>query len=209
MDFTQISTEEFITLLASKSAVPGGGGASSLTGAIGIALGNMVGSLTVGKKKYADVQEDILLLKSKADTLQASLLSFINQDALVFEPLSKAYKMPKDTEEQKQKRALVMEECLKSASLVPLKIMEKCGEALELMREFADKGSVIAISDAGVGAVLLKSALMGASLNVFINTKEMSDITYAKNMNQKANELLDTYTRLADSIYLDVLERLQ
>lgn len=208
MTFTQKSCEEFIEILASKEPVPGGGGASALVGAIGTALGNMVGSLTVGKKKYADVQDDILKLKAEADQLQADLIRLVARDAEVFEPLSKAYGMPKDTEEQKAEKTRVMEMCLKEACSVPLEIMEKCCDAIELHREFAQKGTAIAISDVGVGVVFCKAALMGASLNVFINTKAMTDRIYADQINEKTNAMLAKYTALADEIYASVQSRL-
>lgn len=208
MTFTQKSCEEFIEILASKEPVPGGGGASALVGAIGTALGNMVGSLTVGKKKYADVQDDILKLKAEADQLQVDLIRLVARDAEVFEPLSKAYGMPKDTDEQKAEKARVMEMCLKEACSVPLEIMEKCCAAIELHREFAQKGTAIAISDVGVGVVFCKAALMGASLNVFINTKAMTDRAYADQINEKTNAMLAKYTALADEIYASVQSRL-
>ena len=99
MGFSTVPCNEFVEVLASKAPVPGGGGASALVGAIGTALGNMVGSLTVGKKKYADVEEEMYALKAKCDTLQKELLALVEKDAEVFEPLSKAYGMPRNTEE--------------------------------------------------------------------------------------------------------------
>ena len=153
MAFTQLSCEKFVEELASKAPVPGGGGASALVGAVGAALGNMVGSLTVGKKKYADVQEDILALKARTDKLQAEFLALVERDAEVFEPLSRAYGLPKDTPEQQAEKTRVMEAALKEACAVPLHIMEKCGEAIELHREFAAKGTALAISDVGVGVI--------------------------------------------------------
>lgn len=209
MEFTRQSCEEFVSVLASKSPVPGGGGASALVGAVGTALGNMVGSLTLGKKKYADVQEDMIALKAKADTLQAELLQLVAKDAEVFEPLSKAYGMPKNTEEEKAEKARVMAVVLKDACAVPYQIMEKCCAAIELHQEFAAKGTAIAISDAGVGVAFCKAALMGASLNVFINTKSMADREYAEEINRKANAMLKRYTQMADEVYESVLQRLQ
>ena len=105
MGFTKSSCEEFVDVLASKAPVPGGGGASALVGAIGMALGNMVGSLTVGKKKYADVEADIIALKEKATALQADFLRLVEADAEAFEPLAKAYGMPRETEEEKAEKA--------------------------------------------------------------------------------------------------------
>ena len=208
MEFTKGSCEAFVEVLASKAPVPGGGGASSLVGAIGTALGNMVGSLTLGKKKYADVQEDIVALKSQADRLQAELLSLVQKDAEMFEPLSKAYGLPKDTEEQRAEKARIMEEALKGACSVPLEIMERCCEAIELHRAFAAKGSALAISDVGVGVICCRAALQGASLNVFINTKAMADRACAEDYNRRAEALLAEYTALADEIYASVRRRL-
>jgi formiminotetrahydrofolate cyclodeaminase len=209
MDFMKQSCEYFVEVLASKEPVPGGGGAAAYVAAIGMALGNMVGSLTVGKKKYADVQDDIIALKAKSDALQADLIKLVARDAEVFEPLSKAYGLPKDTDEQKAEKARVMEAALKDACAVPLEIMEKCCEAIDLHQAFADKGTAIAISDVGCGVICCKAALMAASLNVFINTKSMSDKAYAAEINNKTNEMLVDYTVKADGIYAQVFARLK
>ena len=180
MGFSTVPCNEFVEVLGSKAPVPGGGGASALVGAVGTALGNMVGALTVGKKKYADVEEEMKELMAKATTLQDELLHLIERDAEVFEPLSKAYGMPRETEEEKAEKARVMEIVLKDACSVPMEIMEKCCEAIDLIVEFAAKGSALAISDAGVGAAFCKAALEGASLNVYINTKSMKNREYAE-----------------------------
>ena len=209
MGFSTVACNECVEVLASKAPVPGGGGASALVGAVGTALGNMVGSLTVGKKKYADVEEEMWELKGKADALQKELLALIERDAEVFEPLSKAYGMPRETEEEKAEKARVMEIVLKDACSVPMEIMEKCCEALDLIKEFAAKGSALAISDAGVGAVFCKAALQGASLNVYINTKSMKNREYAEELNTKADAMLEKYTKLADEVFESVLGRLK
>ena len=209
MGFSTVPCNEFVEVLASKAPVPGGGGASALVGAIGTALGNMVGSLTVGKKKYADVEEEMYELKRKADALQKELLHLIERDAEVFEPLSKAYGMPRNTEEEKAEKARVMEIVLKDACSVPMEIMERCCEAIDLIEVFAEKGSTLAISDAGVGATFCKAALEGASLNVFINTKSMKNREYADELNKKADEMLSVYTKKAEEIYQSVAARLR
>ncbi len=209
MGFTQNTCEEFVEVLASKAPVPGGGGASALVGAVGMALGNMVGSLTVGKKKYADVEADIIALKEKATALQADFLRLVDRDAEVFEPLSKAYGMPKETEEEKAEKARVMAIVLKDACSVPMEIMEKCCEAIDVIEEFAAKGSALAISDAGVGVAFCKSALLGASLNVFINTKSMADKEYAAQLNEKADKMIEEYGKKADEIFEKVNARLR
>jgi len=205
MKFVNKSCADFVDVLASKSPVPGGGGASALVGAVGMALGSMVGSLTVGKKKYADVETDIILLMNKASALQTELLKLVDEDAVVFEPLSKAYGIPKEDPD----RARIMEEALKLACTVPMDIMRSCARAIEFHEEFAKKGSTLAISDAGVGVVFCKAALQGASLNVFINTGSMTDKEYAAGIESEADALLQKYCALADEIYNSVTARLR
>ena len=209
MEFMKQSCESFIEALASKEPVPGGGGTAAFVGAIGMALGNMVGSLTLGKKKYADVQEDIIALKAKADALQNEFLALVRRDAEVFEPLSRAYGLPKETEEQKADKARIMAAALKECCEVPLDIMRKCCEAIDLHEEFAAKGTAIAISDVGCGVICCKAALMAASLNVFINTKIMEDRALAEENNKQANCMLEKYTAKADKIFADVAARFQ
>lgn len=199
---------DFIDALASEAAVPGGGGAAALCGAIGTALGNMVGSLTAGKKKYAAVEEEIAALKKKCDKLQADFLELIDKDAAAFEPLSKAYGLPKSTPEEAAYKEKVLEQCSEDACTVPLEIMEKACEAIDIIGEFAAKGSVLAVSDAGCGAVICKSALYAASLNVFINTKGMKDRKSAENLNAKADAMLEEYGRRADEVFDEVKGRL-
>ena len=191
------SVTEFTEALASKAAVPGGGGASALVGAIGIALGDMVGELTVGKKKYADVEEDVRALMARAQELRVKLLSCVNKDAEAFEPLSRAYGIPKDD----PNRDKVLEEATIVACQVPVKIMELCCEALDAIKVFAEKGSRLAVSDAGCGAVCVKAALQAASLNVFINTKTLQNRELAEEMNKKCLGMLDKYCAMADEIF--------
>ena len=169
----------------------------------------MVGSLTVGKKKYADVEAEMFELISRCEQIRKELLALIQRDAEVFEPLSKAYGMPKTTPEEQQKKDEVMEKALKEACMVPMEIMEKCCESLDVIDVFAKKGSRLAVSDAGVGAAFSKAALQGASLNVFINTKAMKDRKTAKELNAKADAMLEKYLPFADEIYASVAESLR
>ena len=200
MDMTLASCREFVTVLASDAPAPGGGGAAALVGAIGTALGNMVGSLTVGKKKYADVQDEIIALKAKCDELQKQLLDQVEADEINFLPLAKAYGIPKDD----PNRDKVMEEATIIACSTPMKIMELCCEAIEAIAVFAAKGSRLAVSDAGCGAVCCKAAMQAASLNVFINTKSLKNRELAEEMNAKAFGMLDKYCAMADEIFEEV-----
>ena len=196
--------ERFLEALASSAPTPGGGGAAALCGALGIALGNMVGSLTLGKKKYADVQEDIAELNAKAEALRAGFVALVDADAEAFAPLSRAYSIPKDDPARDE----IMEPALLRAAEAPLEIMRKCAEALELISGYAAKGSALAISDAGCAAALCGAAMEAAALNVKINTKSMKNRAVADNINAEMNELLQKYFALSQEIYNDVSGRL-
>ena len=197
MDMTKESCRRFVEVLASDAPVPGGGGAAALVGAIGTALGNMVGSLTVSKKKYADVEAEIRALMAKCDSLQKELLDQVEADEKGFVPLSKAYGIPKDD----PTRETVLEEATLTACAVPVRIMELCCEALETISVFAAKGSRLAVSDAGCAAVCVKAALQAASLNVFINTKAMKNRPLAEELNAKCLKILNKYGAMADRIF--------
>ena len=200
MDMTLESCRKFVEVLASSAPAPGGGGAAALVGAIGTALGNMVGSLTAGKKKYADVEAEIIALKEKCDALQTELLDQVEADDKGFVPLAKAYGIPKDD----PNRDAILEEATITACAVPMHIMELCCQALEYVAVFAAKGSRLAVSDAGCAAVCCKAGLQAASLNVFINTKSLKNRTVAEEMNAKANGMLEKYCALADEIFASV-----
>jgi len=208
-EFTTLSCQEFTERLSTKAPVPGGGGASALAGAIGIALGTMVGSLTVGKKRYAAVEPEIKAAMEKTEALRQKLLQLVEEDARVFAPLAEAYKLPNTTDEEKAEKAKVMEACLRDACDVPLSIMECCCEAIHLQRVFGEKGSVIAVSDAGVGVAICKAALQGAYLNVKINTRSMKDREYAHAIDEKADKMMADHLAAADEIYDLVLGKLR
>ena len=208
-EFSRMQLNDYVEALGSGSPTPGGGGASALVGALGIALGNMVAHLTIGKKRYASVELDMLDLKSKADNLQAELVTLIERDAEVFEPLAKAYSMPKDTEEEKAAKEEVMEKALKEACSIPLQIMEKVCASIDLIAEAAQKGAVSAVSDAGDAAAFCRAALQGASLNVYINTRSMKNRELAQMYNRRAEEMLETYVPRADEIFASVRDRLK
>lgn len=197
MDMTMESCRKFVEVLASNAPAPGGGGAAALVGALGTALGNMVGSLTVGKKKYADVEAEILALQAKCDALQKELLDQVEADDKGFVPLAKAYGIPKDD----PNRGQILEDATIVACQVPMHIMELCGESMEAISVFAAKGSRLAVSDAGCAAVCVKAAMQAASLNVFINTKSLMNRELAEEMNAKCLGLMDKYCTMADDIF--------
>ena len=195
----------FTEELASPAPVPGGGGASALAAAIGVSLGDMVGELTVGKKKYADVEEEIQSLMARAQALRIRFLELVDADAAAFAPLAKAYGIPKED----PNRAQIMEEALKTACSVPMDIMRACAEAIDIIEEFAAKGSKLAVSDAGCGAILCKAAMQAAALNVFINTKSMKDLSCKAALEIEADALLTKSTDLGDTIYESVANSLR
>ncbi|WP_428908137.1 cyclodeaminase/cyclohydrolase family protein [Niallia sp. Krafla_26] len=198
------SSNQFLDELSSKAPVPGGGGASAYVGAIGMALGSMVGNLTLGKKKYQDVQEDIIELLKKSEDIMEKLKELVSKDAEVFYPLSQAYGLPSSTEEEKQKKDQVLQEALVDASKVPLEIAKLCLEAILLHEEYAKKGTRIAISDVGVGVIFCKSALQGAKLNVLINTKIMKDEELKNKIETELFEIEKVGLTKADKIYKEV-----
>ena len=200
---------DFLEILSSDAPVPGGGGASATVGAMGVALGMMVGNLTLGKKKYADVEPDIKVLIEKSQMLMNELTQLTDEDARVFEPLSRAYGLPRATKEEKQARETIMEKALLEASLVPMQIVEKAYESLSLLEELGEKGTKIAMSDVGVGALFARAALEGASLNIFINTKLMKDRVKAEELNKKAEAMIASGKALSDKVYLEVLDKIR
>lgn len=190
---------EFVAALASGAPTPGGGGAAALVGAVGTALGNMVGALTVGKKRYAGVEEEIRALMAECDSLQSALLDQVAADAECFAPLARAYSIPKDDPD----REAALEEATLNACTAPLEIMRLCARAIECAAQFAEKGSRLALSDAGCAAILCKAALQAASLNVFINTGALRDRTAADELNARANGYLAACER-ADTVFAQV-----
>lgn len=205
MSFTELSARSFTEILASNEPVPGGGGACALVGAVGTALASMVGNFTTGKKKYAEFETDIQRILSEADALRNTLLEQIDEDAKCFEPLSKAYGIPKDD----PKRDEVMEEALRLACTAPLQILKTISKAIELHSELVEKGSAIMLSDVGVGVLCCKSALMGASLNIYINVRLMKDLEYADKLRHEVDSITEKYSALADKTYTEVLQKLK
>ncbi len=208
MYFCDKTIKQFNEELASKSPVPGGGGSAALVGATGAALGNMVASLTMGKKKYVDVQSEFEKLSARCTELQEKLLSLIDADARAFEPLAIAYRLPDSTKGEREAKETALQKALVSACEVPLEIMRVCAQALETVSVFANKGSVLAKSDAGCAAACLSAAMDSASLNVYINTKAMKNRELADGFNAQAAELLDKYIPFAREIFESVKQKL-
>lgn len=199
---------EFIEALASKAPTPGGGGASAYAGALASALASMVGNLTVGKKKYAAVEERVQAELLALEATRLRLLELIDADAEAFAPLAAAYGLPRGTEEEAAAQRAVLQVALVDACEVPLEIMRQCVQVIESCVFMAKHGSVLAVSDAGAGAVLAKAALLAASLNVRINIGSMADKARAKAYRDQMEDLIAAGGTLADDVYAGVVERL-
>lgn len=199
---------EYLEVLSSKAPVPGGGGASALAGALGAALGQMVGNLTTGKKRYADVEEEIQEYLAELAILQKDILSLADEDAAVFAPLAAAYGMPTETAAAQAEKDRVMEANLLSASVVPMQIMKKAMAVIDVLEELEQKGSRMALSDVGVAVQFARTAMTGAVMNVYINTKSMKNREKAEELNESANEMLKEGTERADVVYDKVLTAL-
>lgn len=204
MKMVEGSCTDFAVRLASKDAVPGGGGAAALVGAIGTALASMVVNLTLGKKKYAEYEEINKEIMIKAQKLQDDLLAMVDQDAENFLPLSKAYGLPKETEEQQKIKEETMEKCLIQACQVPVDIVKKSYEAILLHQELVDKGSKLAISDVGVGVQCLRAALISGWINVVININMIKSEDYVNQINEEVKPLVAKGTAIADEVYAQV-----
>lgn len=202
-------TTDFLEVLSSAAPVPGGGGASAAVGAFSSALGMMVANLTIGKKKYADVEEEIIEIREQLQYLQKELVELTDKDAEAFEPLSKAYGLPKDTPEQKEEKERVMEKALYEASIVPMQIMKTVAKVMELLETLGEKGSKIAISDVGVAVLFARAALEGASLNIYINTRLMKNREQAERLNKESDDMIEEARRMQEKIYAGVLDKIR
>lgn len=196
--------EQYSEQLASSSPVPGGGGAAAYVSALAASLGEMVGSLTVGKKKYAAVEEEMRRALAETDELRKKLLDMSDRDAQGFLPLAEAFRMPKDTEEERKVRGAALEEGYAKAAEAPFETIHLLMNVISLLEFFAEKGSRAAVSDAGVGALFASAALRSSALNVYINTKYMKNREYAKRLNTETYEIVEEYAARADKIYRNV-----
>ncbi|RJP82178.1 MAG: methenyltetrahydrofolate cyclohydrolase [Candidatus Zixiibacteriota bacterium] len=205
----EMTAKDFLAQTASSSPAPGGGSASALAGALGVALAEMVINLTVGKKKYADVSEELSTLLPRLNQARRDLETAVDRDTEAFNGVMAAYGMPKDTEEQKQARTAAIQAATRQATEVPLGVMGTCLHALELTQTVAAKGNRNSISDAGVAGLLLAAALEGAALNVKINLPSLpEDDPFRKETQSAMERMLGEKVRLEQIIQDTVAKNL-
>ena len=205
LDYRGLSVREFTRFLASAEPVPGGGGAAALVGALGVALGNMVAALTLGKPKYAEVEAEVAELRQQGEALQERLLEQMNADAEGFRPLAEAYKLPKD----EPRRAEILEQATLRACGTPMEIMELGAAAIPVIAELASKGSRMAVSDAGCAAAAVRAAVEMAYLNLLINTRSLRGWEQAEALNARGQELLTRVGKQAEEVWSQVEARLK
>lgn len=196
---------EFADLLAAKESVPGGGGAAAYVGALGAALCSMVGNFTTGKKAYAAVEADVVGMIERADAVRVRLVELVDEDARAFEPLSRAYGIPKDD----PTRAEVLEQATKAACVAPMEMMRQICRSIDLLEEMGQKGSKMLVSDVGCGALLARAALEAASMNVFVNTKTLQDRAHALMLEAECDAMLASYGPKAEAVAADVMARIR
>lgn len=196
--------ERFLTELASKAPIPGGGGAAALMGSLAAALGSMVGNLTTGKKKYEQYQQDIEHILSVLQDSLWEIYEYIEKDAQAFEPLAKAYKIPRDQPGREE----LMEEVTLQAAKVPLDLTKKLYGIIPLLEELEIKGSRLAISDVAVAASCLASALESGVMNIYINTRSLKNRKLAEEINEEAKRMSGEGVLRCKKIYERILETL-
>lgn len=191
---------EFLNELASSSPAPGGGSVSALAGVLGSALVSMVSSLTIGKKKYAEVEGEMKSVLVESEKLRAKLTSLVDRDTDAFNLVMSAFGMPKETDDQKNARTAAIESATKEATMVPLDVMHVCLDAVALSETVARKGNTNALSDAGVSALLLRAGCRGAYYNVKINLSSLKDTDFIEKIKQDAARTMDAVDEKAKSV---------
>jgi formiminotetrahydrofolate cyclodeaminase len=205
---TQQAVTDFLDALASNAPAPGGGSVAALSGALGAALLSMVCNLTLGKKRYADVQDDIAALVAKTETLRHRLTDLLEADVEVYSGVSAAYKMPRKTPEDKAARSAAIQEALKAAAQVPLDVARACVEVIDLCTQTAEQGNRGAVSDAGVAVLMAEAGLRSAALNVIININAIKDEAFSAQAQGELDALLEGRSALKEQVYDLVVEKL-
>ncbi len=190
------SCADFADALAAKLPVPGGGGAAALVGALAAALCSMAGEFTVGKPRYADVDQDVRNVLAQAADHRARLLALVEQDAAGFEPLAAAWAIPRDD----PSRRVAVEQATRDACDAPLAIMRETAQVICLLEEMRAKGTRLMQADVGCGALLAEAALRSAAVSVLVNTRSYRERQWARDAEAEANGLLGAYLARAEAV---------
>lgn len=205
MKLAEMNVTQFADVLASDAPAPGGGSTAALAGALGAALTAMVCELTVGKKQFADVREDVLAVQAKASDLQKRFLDVMDRDTDAFLVVSNAFAMPKATDEEKATRSAAIQKGLEGCTATPFEMMELAAQTIELTESLLGRFNTASASDLGVGALSLRTAVQGAWLNVLINIGSLKNKELAEDYRAKGQALVDEVVEAADRVYEIVL----
>ena len=189
MNLQDLTLKQFLEKTANNEPVPGGGSISALHGAVAAALTEMLANITIGKKNYSAVEETMKLNATKASALRTKFLTDIDRDAEAYNLVFQAFRLPKDTDEQKVLRSEKIQEATKVAALVPMEVAERAFELLDLISETTRKGSKNAITDGCVAMMTCRTAVLGALLNVRINLASIKDERFVKELSEKCNRI--------------------
>jgi len=201
---TERTVCQFLDEIASNSPAPGGGSVAALSGAVGAALTSMVCNLTIGKKKYADVQEEISAVLDQSERLRKEMTELIDKDTEAFNMVMAAFGLPKSNEQEQAARNAAIQEATKEATLVPLSVMSLCEQSLHLAATVAAKGNRNSASDAGVSALMLQASCAGAALNVRINLGGLADTVFVQQISTKYKDISRHVETLTRQVLLEV-----
>ncbi len=205
---TEKTVADYINVLAARTPTPGGGGAAALAAALGAALNSMVANFTIGNKKYADVEEDVKMLLGRSEEMRVELVRLIDADSEAYGECDRARQMPRETPEQKAERQKAVQEALKGAAEVPMRVAQLCDEVLELSSSLVDKGNVYLISDVGVAVRMAEAALHCAALNVEINLAYIEDEDYNSAKRASLEPLLARAETIREEVWNKVKQKM-
>lgn len=201
--------EEYFNELSSNSPTPGGGNVAALCGALSASLGMMVCNLTIGKKKYIDVEQEMIRLKEKLEGYQKKFFVLGAKDNSAFDKVMEAFKLPKESDAEKEFRISKIEEAIIGAAEVPADVMKACNEILPMLKIVIEKGNKNSLSDAGVAASLINAAAKSAYLNVLINCSSLSNQTIANEIKKRTDIQMDEILRTSDHLIEQVVKAIQ
>ena len=187
--FTALTVDGFLDALASDAPVPGGGSGAALGGALAAGLLSMVCNLTIGKRGYEAVEEELMGILERSEEIRAELPNLLQRDTEVYSAVMESYRLPRKTAEEKEAREAAMQQALKEAAEVPLAIGAHCAEIVDLCLPAAQKGNKWAVSDAGVSVVLAEASMRGALLNVETNMVSIKDEAYVADLRQRVDQV--------------------